>query len=114
MPRLVKEDQPPPWWVKQQAAAGLDAAVIESRWQRLESESRPGYKGKLEVYASLTWDMMPSLPGWTFKVTLVSRVNTLSEDTAGEDQEEIPPCKPGMVLHPSVTPYRKLELDDPG
>eukprot|EP01043_Picozoa_sp_COSAG02_P010313 COSAG02_NODE_360_length_23829_cov_107.112769_8_plen_1933_part_00 len=99
MPRLVKEDEPPSWWARQQIAAGLDAARVESRWKKVDSHSRPGQAGKEDIYRSLTWDMMPSLPGWTFKVTFVAP-NVLASQDMEEDGAEShpPPYQQGMIL----------------
>ena len=65
-PKLVKEDEPPAYWVAKQFQAGQYsspaelAQLVATRWRKVES--------KETVYRAISWNMMPSLPGWLMMV----------------------------------------------
>lgn len=62
-PQLLKADAPPKWWVNSQFQAGADPALVSTRWRRVED--------KESIYRAISWQNMPSLPGWTMMVDTV-------------------------------------------
>jgi hypothetical protein len=62
-PQLLKADAPPEWWVNSQFQAGADPTLVSTRWRRVED--------KESIYRAISWQNMPSLPGWTMMVDAV-------------------------------------------
>ena len=65
-PKLVKEDEPPAYWIAEHfhAAQYVDqeelATMVATRWRKVESKDA--------VYRAISWNMMPTLPGWLMSV----------------------------------------------
>jgi hypothetical protein len=63
-PQMMKADRPPEWWVNSQFQAGADPALVSTRWRRVDD--------KESIYRAISWQNMPSLPGWTMMVETIS------------------------------------------
>lgn len=65
-PKLIKEDEPPAYWIAEHfsAAQYVDqeelATMVATRWRKVESKDK--------VYRAISWNMMPTLPGWLMNI----------------------------------------------
>ena len=107
--QIVSENEPPPHWVKQQLAAGVEKAVLKTRWAKLPMDAAPGQPGKMDWWRALTWDMLPHVAGWTFKVDRVEGTDG-RQLRAGNDGSDANPGRQwprtGLVLQQVKCCYR--------